>query len=157
MSEDPLCRVKQRVHCIHVSFFSKWIWIDFWTICITGSALCSFKSHYLSSINELELILINKTFLINSYNEGFVVVCCSVTELCQLFVTPCIPGFPALRCILELAQTHVHWAGDTVQPSCPLSSPSPPTFNLSQQQGLNHVFHKSFYYATKHLFIAFLV
>ena len=34
--------------------------------------------------------------------------------------------------ILELAQTHVHWVGDAIQPSHPLSSPSPPAFNLSQ-------------------------
>ena len=36
----------------------------------------------------------------------------------------------------ELAQTHVHQVGDAIQPSPPLSSPSPPTFNLSQHQGL---------------------
>ena len=35
----------------------------------------------------------------------------------------------------ELAQTHVHWVGDAIQLSHPLSSPSPPTFNLSQHQG----------------------
>ena len=33
-------------------------------------------------------------------------------------------------------QTHVHWVSDAIQPSHPLSSPSPPTFNLSQYQGL---------------------
>ena len=33
-------------------------------------------------------------------------------------------------------QTHVHWVGDAIQPSHPLSSPSPPAFNLSQHQGL---------------------
>ena len=38
----------------------------------------------------------------------------------------------------ELAQTHVHWASDAIQPSHPLSSPSPPAFNLSQHQGLSH-------------------
>jgi len=37
---------------------------------------------------------------------------------------------------LELPQTHVHWVSDSIQPSCPLSSPSPPAFNLSQQQSL---------------------
>ena len=37
---------------------------------------------------------------------------------------------------LELAQTHVHRIGDAIQPSHPLSSPSPPAFNLSQHQGL---------------------
>ena len=36
----------------------------------------------------------------------------------------------------EVAQTHVHWVGDAIQPSHPLSSPSPPAFNLSQHQGL---------------------
>ena len=34
------------------------------------------------------------------------------------------------------AQTHVHWVGDAIQPSHPLSSPSPPAFNLAQHQGL---------------------
>ena len=37
---------------------------------------------------------------------------------------------------LECAQTHVHRVGDAIQPSHPLSSPSPPAFNLSQHQGL---------------------
>ena len=37
---------------------------------------------------------------------------------------------------LEFTQTHVHWVGDAIQPSHPLSSPSPPAFNLSQHQGL---------------------
>ena len=36
----------------------------------------------------------------------------------------------------ELAQTHVHWVSDAIQLSHPLSSPSPPAFNLSQHQGL---------------------
>ena len=36
----------------------------------------------------------------------------------------------------ELTQIHVHRVGDAIQPSHPLSSPSPPTFNLSQHQGL---------------------
>ena len=36
----------------------------------------------------------------------------------------------------QLTQAHVHWVGDAIQPSHPLSSPSPPTFNLSQHQGL---------------------
>jgi len=36
----------------------------------------------------------------------------------------------------EFTQTHVHWIGDAIQPSHPLSSPSPPALNLSQHQGL---------------------
>ena len=46
-----------------------------------------------------------------------------------------MPGFPVLHHVLELAQTHVHWIGDTIQPSHPLSSPSPPVFSLSKYQG----------------------
>ena len=36
----------------------------------------------------------------------------------------------------EIVQTHVHWVGDAIQPSHPLSSPSPPAVTLSQHQGL---------------------
>ena len=46
------------------------------------------------------------------------------------------PGFPVLHYPLEFAQTHIHWVGDAIQPSCLLSPPSPPAFNLSQHQGL---------------------
>ena len=46
------------------------------------------------------------------------------------------PGFPVHHQLPELTQTHVHWIGDARQPSQPLSPPSPPTFNLSQDQGL---------------------
>ena len=44
------------------------------------------------------------------------------------------PGFPVLHHLLELAQTHVHRVSDAIQPSHPLSSPSPPAFSLSQHQ-----------------------
>ena len=47
-----------------------------------------------------------------------------------------MPGIPVLQYLLELAQTHVHWVSDAIQPSHPLSSSSPPAFNLSQHQGL---------------------
>ena len=46
------------------------------------------------------------------------------------------PGFPVHHQLLEFSQTHVHWVGDAIQPSYPLSSPSPPAFNLSQHQDL---------------------
>ena len=46
------------------------------------------------------------------------------------------PGFPILHSLPEFAQTYVHWVSDAIQPSHPLSPPSPPAFNLSQHQGL---------------------
>ena len=65
--------------------------------------------------------------------------CCSVA---QSWLTLCdsmdcsMPGFPVLYHLLEHAQTHVHWVGDAIQPSCPLSFSSPPAVNLSQHQHL---------------------
>ena len=47
-----------------------------------------------------------------------------------------MPGFPVHHQLPELTQTHVHWVWDANQPPHPLSSPSPPAFNLSQHQGL---------------------
>ena len=46
------------------------------------------------------------------------------------------PGFPVHHQLPELTQIHVHRVGDAIQPSRPLSSPSSPTFYLSQHQGL---------------------
>ena len=45
-------------------------------------------------------------------------------------------GLPVHHQLPESIQTHVHWVGDAIQPSHPLSSPSPPAFNHSQHQGL---------------------
>ena len=46
------------------------------------------------------------------------------------------PGLSVHHLLLEFTQTHVHWVGDAIQPSHPLSPPSPSAFNLSQNQGL---------------------
>ena len=46
------------------------------------------------------------------------------------------PRLPVHHQLLEFTQTHAHWVSDTIQPPHPLSSPSPPAFNLSQCQGL---------------------
>ena len=47
-----------------------------------------------------------------------------------------MPGFPVHHQLPELIQTHVYRVSDAIQPSHPLSSPSPPTFKLSQHHGL---------------------
>ena len=46
------------------------------------------------------------------------------------------PGLPVHHHLPEFTQTHVHQVGDAIQPSHPLSSPSPPAPNPSQHQGL---------------------
>ena len=61
-----------------------------------------------------------------------------VTQWCPALCDPMdcsTPGFPVHQ-LLELTQTHIHQVGDAIQPSHPLSSPSPLLFNLSQHQGL---------------------
>ena len=74
---------------------------------------------------------------------GFHGNCCWVVQLCPTLCSPMdcsTSGFPILRYLPEFAQILLHWVGDAIQPSHPLSSPSPPAFNLSQHQGL---FNKS--------------
>ena len=63
----------------------------------------------------------------------------SVTQLCVTLCGPMdcsTPGFPGHHQLPEVAQTNVHWVSDAIQPSHPLSSPSPPAFNFSQHQSL---------------------
>ena len=63
----------------------------------------------------------------------------SVAQSCLTLCDPldCSPsGLPVDHQLPEFTQTHVHLVGDAIQPSHPLLSPSPPSFNLSQQQGL---------------------
>ena len=47
-----------------------------------------------------------------------------------------MPGLPVHHQLPEFTQTHVHWVSDSIQPSHPPLSPSPPACNLSQHQGL---------------------
>ena len=63
----------------------------------------------------------------------------SVAQSCLTLCDPMdctMPGLPVYHQLLEFTQTHVHWVGDAIQSSHPLSSPSPPALNLSQHQGL---------------------
>ena len=65
--------------------------------------------------------------------------CCLVIKLYLTLCNPMdcsTPGFPVLYYLGEFAQTHVHWVGDAIQLSHPLSPTSPPAFNLSQYQSL---------------------
>ena len=60
-------------------------------------------------------------------------------KLCPTLCDPMdhsTPGLLVRHQLPEFIQTHVHWVGDAIQPSHPLSSPSPPAFYLSQHQGL---------------------
>ena len=65
--------------------------------------------------------------------------CCSVAQSCPTLCDPVdcsTPGFPVLHQIPELIQSHFHPVGNNIQPSHPLSTPSPPAFILAQHQAL---------------------
>ena len=65
--------------------------------------------------------------------------CCTVAKLSLTLCDPMdcsTPGFSVLHYLWEVAQTHVHWISDAIQPSHPLSSPSPPAFSPFQHQRL---------------------
>ena len=62
-----------------------------------------------------------------------------VAQSCPTLCNPMdcsMPALPVHHQLPEFTQTHVHWLGDAIQPAHPLSSPSPPAFNLFQHQGL---------------------
>ena len=66
----------------------------------------------------------------------------SISSVTQLCLTLCNPmdcstlGLPVHHQLPEFTQAHVHRVSDAIQPFHPLSSPSPPTFNLSKHQGI---------------------
>ena len=65
----------------------------------------------------------------------------SVAQLCLTLydLLNCrMPGLPVHLQLPEPTQTHVHWVGDAIQPSHPLSSPSPPAFNCCQHRDFSN-------------------
>ena len=78
------------------------------------------------SLRALEPVLHNKSVYV------------LVAQLCPTLCDPMdcsTPGFPIHHQLLELAQAHIHWVDEAIQPCHPLWFPSPPAFNLSQHQG----------------------
>ena len=58
-----------------------------------------------------------------------------VSDSLRLSMDCSTPGLPVHHQLPKFTQTHIHWVSDAIQPSHPLSSPSPPAFNHSQHQG----------------------
>ena len=93
--------------------------------------------HHFSGLLTLSLFLPRPLSLFLTHNQSSVQSVQSLRhgQLCD--TTGCsMPGFPVHHQLPGLAQNHVHRVGDTIQTSHPLSSLSPPAFNLSQHQGL---------------------
>ena len=106
-------------------FFNRWeyqtTWPASWEICM--------------QVRKQQLELDMEQQLVPNQERSMSVQSLSPVQLCDPMECS-TPGFPVHHQLPEFTQTHVHWVGDAIQPSRPLSSPSPPTFNLSQHQGL---------------------
>ena len=102
------------------------------------------KNHMIISIDAGKAFnKIQHPFMIKTLQkmgtEGTYFNISSVAQSCPTLCDPTYrstPGLPVHHQLPESTQTHVHRVGDAIQPSHPLSSPSPPTLNVSQHQGL---------------------
>ena len=109
------------------------------TVLIFFSNICSRLINF-NSLIYLEMMW----FLSLAYSQ--------FSSVTQLYQTLCnlmdcnMPGFPVHHQLPELAQTHVHQVSDAIQPSHPLSSLSPPAFNLSQHQGVFQYSHAALFF-----------
>ena len=128
-----------------------WDWLV-WSLCCPRGSQESSPAPQFESINYLVLSLLYSSTLTSihdywkNHNFDYMDLCLqsdahfsSVTKLSPTLCDPMdlsMPGFPVHHQHLELAQTHVHWVSEANQLSHPLSSTSPPVFNLSQHQGL---------------------
>ena len=99
----------------------------------THTQACTFP---LSIKDNLEYHYVHKVF-IHLLRHNLSLVQFSSSAMSDSFwpMDYSMPGLPVHHQLLEYTQTHVHWVTDAIQPSHPLSSPSP-TFNISQYQGL---------------------
>ena len=103
-----------------LNYDKRWILNFWWWTCYSGYR----------SLNKV----------LNTWNLYNVTSQCSVQSLSRVRLCDpmdhSMPGLLVHHQLLEFTQTYLHWVGDAIQPSYPLSSPSPPALNLSQHQGL---------------------
>ena len=109
------------------------------TICMPGAQVVWLFGTEQTSIfwKDEQLVIITWICLLLIDDECFQFI--SVTQSCLTLCDPMdcsTPGFCVFHQLLELAQTNVCSVEDAIQPSHPLSSPSPPSFNVSQHQDL---------------------
>ena len=92
-------------------------------------------SHHSASTNFLIILLPTPIPTLPMVSVQFSSVAQSCPTLCDP-MNRSMPGLPVHHQLPEFTQTHVHQVSDAIQPSHPLSSPSPPAPNPSQHQGL---------------------
>jgi len=107
---------------------------------LTSTMIFMIWSQY-STVYVFSLIQKQKCYFLflESVPLHFIPRISSVAQSCLTLCDPMdcsTPGLPVHHQLPELTQTHVHWVGDAIQPSHPLSSPSLPALNLTQHQRL---------------------
>ena len=115
---------KSRVNLNRTSF-----WYTEWSILTINILSLSKFSHSICGVARQKGSWATPTKVLRS----------SVAQSCPILSDPMdcsTPGLPVHHQLPEFTQTHVHWVGDAIQPSHPLSSPSPLAFSLSPHQGL---------------------
>ena len=104
----------------------------------TGMGEFNSDDHYIYYCGQESLRRNGVAFMVNKRVQNEVQFS-SVTQSCPTLYNPMncsTPGLPVHHQLPELTQTHIHQVGDAIQPSHPLSSPSPPAPNPSQRQSL---------------------
>ena len=118
-----------------ILFFSFWLT----SLCRTGSRLMLFLQYFQGYLKMFINSICNFMVLWNTVIFFSSVQFSSVTQSCLTLcntMNRSTPGLSVHHQLPEPTQTHVHRVSDAIQPCHPLSSPSPPSFNLSQHQGL---------------------
>ena len=132
---------------LHLGYFSQYFWDECFLLCRSVIHLFSFLYYrsqpdtHIWLCGPQGLCLFNSAVVMWTRPQMICCSCCSAAQLCPTLCDPMncsTPGFPVLHHLLELAQTHVHWVSDALQPSHPLSSPFPPALNLSQHRAVLH-------------------
>ena len=119
-----LCARLNLTHLDALSFI-KYLFLRDWFV-----PLSIMSSRFIDTVARVRtsFLWLNDNLLLSSVAQPCLTLCNPVD--CSM------PGLPVHHQLSELVEIHVHWVSDAIQPSPPLSSPSPPVFNLSQDQGL---------------------
>ena len=138
---DQLSKMNQMSKIVHID-------TSITPLCVTGTLYGKLKYH-----TKVGLFLLQGTlthwkvvcftgYCMYYFNQSV----SSVPQVCPTLCNPLdwsMPGFPVHHQLPEFTQTQVHWVGDAIHPSHPLSSPSAPAFNLSQHKSLFQWFNSS--------------
>ena len=124
-------------------------WPKYWSFSFSISPSNEYSGLISFRIDWLEVLAVQGTLksLLQHHSSKASILPCSAlnvtfSSVTQSYPTLCDPmnsstaGLPVHQKLPESTQFHVHWVGDAIQTSHPLSSPSLPAFNLSQHQRL---------------------